>query len=467
MDEVFNSIVLKRKAEKEIRRFFESKDRKSLLVEGARQVGKSYLIEKLGREYFKNFIKIDFLSDSLSRSIFTTSTNVNDIISRLSLLSDVKLEKGETLFFFDEVQECKEAVTAVKYLVQEGSYKYILSGSLLGVELYSVKSIPVGYMDSIEMFPLDFEEFAIANGVQEGIISSLKTSFENRIPVDGFIHEAMLRLFRLYLVIGGMPGVVVKYLENKNIADAVREQENIIKRYREDIVKYESTNRKLRITEVFDAIPGELNNINKRFVLNHLDKEAKADRYENTFEWLKAAGVAIPVYNAEEPLLPLRLSERSTLFKLFLSDVGLLCSMYADSIQLRILSGETDINYGAVYENFVSQELRAHGFERLYYFNSRKQGEVDFLISHDSEVVPIEVKSGSDYTKHHALDKILSNPKCGLKKALVLSNANLSVDEKIIYYPIYMMMFIQRDSIPQDMVYIPDISALKEPVVKD
>lgn len=463
MEEVTSSIFLKRKAEKEIRRFLESKDRKSLLVDGARQVGKSYLIEKLGREYFKNFIKIDFFSDALSRNIFTTSSNTDDIISRLSLLSDKKLEKGETLFFFDEVQECKEAVTAVKYLVQEGSYKYILSGSLLGIELYSVKSMPVGYMDSIEMFPLDFEEFCMANGVQESIITSLKDSFDNRTGVDEFIHEAMLRLFRLYLVVGGMPGVVVKYLEEKNIADAVREQENIIKRYKEDIVKYESIDKKLRITKAFDAIPGELNNINKRFVLNHLDSEAKADRYENTFEWLKAAGVAIPVYNAEEPVLPLRLSEKSTLFKLFLSDVGLLCSMYADSIQLRLLSGETDINYGAVYENFVSQELRAHGFERLYYFNSRKQGEVDFLISRGNAVVPLEVKSGRDYTKHHALDRILSNPKYGLQSAIVFSNANVSTDGKIIYYPMYMLMFFQREVIPSDMTYTPDISILRAP----
>ncbi len=460
MNEVISSIILKRKAEKDIIRFFESKDRKSLLVEGVRQAGKSYLIEELGQRYFKNFIKIDFLRDNLTKSIFTSSTDVRDIISRLSLLSDKKLEKGETLFFFDEVQECKEAVTAVKYLVQEGSYKYILSGSLLGVELYSVKSIPVGYMDSIRMFPLDYEEFAIANGVEESIISSLKASFENRTPVDEFIHEAMLRLFRLYLVIGGMPGVVVKYLENKNIADAVREQENIVKRYKEDITKYEREDRKLRITEVFDALPGELNNINKRFVLNHLDKEAKAERYANTFEWLKASGVANAVYNAEEPVLPLRLNERSTLFKLFSSDVGLLSSMYADSIQLYILKGETDINYGAVYENFVSEELMAHGFERLYYFNSKKQGEVDFLISHNAAVIPIEVKSGSDYKKHNALDKILSNPKYNLEKAIVFSNNNVSVEGKITYYPIYMTMFIQRDTIPSDMVYSPDISAL-------
>lgn len=460
MEEVIKSIVLKRKVEKEIRRFLESKDKKSLLVDGPRQVGKTYLIERLGREYFKNFIKLDFFSDSNAKNIFTTSANTEEIISRLSLYSPVKLEKGNTLIFFDEVQECKEAVTAVKYLVQEGSYKYIMSGSLLGIELYSVKSMPVGYMDSIEMFPLDFEEFCIANGVQEDIIAILKSAFEKRIQVDEFIHDAMLRLFRLYLVIGGMPGVVAKYLEDKNIADAVREQENIIKRYRDDIVKYESLDKKLRITKVFDALPGELNNVNRRFILNNIDKEAKADRYENTFEWLKAAGVAIPVYNAEEPLLPLRLSEKSTLFKLFLSDVGLLSSMYAESIQLRILAGETDINYGAVYENFVAEELRAHGFERQYYFNSRKQGEIDFLISRGGVPLPIEVKSGRDYKKHYALDKILANLKYGLKSAIVLSNANVSVDGKITYYPVYMTMFIERDRVPSDMVYAPDITAL-------
>lgn len=312
------------------------------------------------------------------------------------------------------------------------------------------------------MFPLDFEEFCAANGVQESIIDSLKKSFENRTEVDAVIHEAMLRLFRLYLVIGGMPGVVVKYLETGNIADAVREQENIIKRYKDDIVKYETIDRKLRITKVFDAIPGELNDINKRFILNHVDREAKTERYENTFEWLKAAGVAIPVYNAEEPVLPLRLGEKSTLFKLFLSDVGLLCSMYADSIQLRLLSGETDINYGAVYENFVGQELRSHGFERLYYFNSRKQGKVDFLISRGGSVIPIEVKSGRNYRKHHGLDRILSNPKYGLESAFVLSNANVSIEGKVIYYPVYMLMFIERDRVPSDMIYVPDISVLQQ-----
>lgn len=353
-----------------------------------------------------------------------------------------------------------EAVTAVKYLVQDGSYRYILSGSLLGIELYCVKSIPVGYMDSIRMFPLDFEEFCIANGVGKSALDSLRESFEKRTPVDEFVHEAFLRLFRLYLVTGEMPAVVAKYLATKNIRDAVDEQENIIRRYKEDIAKYERDDRKLRITGVFDALPGELNDINRRFVLAHLDREAKGERYENSFEWLKNAGVAIPVYNAKEPLLPLRLSEASTLFKLFLCDVGLLSCMYADGIQLRILSGETDINYGAVYENFVAQELLAHGYERLYYFNSRKQGEVDFLVSHDSRVVPIEVKSGRDYMKHHAFDRVLDNPKYGLESAVVLSNANVKRREELCITP-SMLMFIHRDEIPSDMIYSPDISILK------
>ncbi len=453
--------VLKRKVEDKIKKFFASNDAKCLLVTGARQIGKTFIIEKLGRECFDHFVKIDFLSDLRAREIFASAKNPSEIIARLPLLTKEKLEKGKTLFLFDEVQECLEAVTAVKYLVQEGSYKYILSGSLLGVELNAVKSIPVGYMDSIDMFPLDFEEFALAVGVQESIIASLRESFDNEKPVDEEVHSFMISLFRLYLVVGGMPKAVVKYISSNNLQDVITEQENIIKRYKEDITKYEAQDKKLRITEVFEAIPGELNNINKRFVLRNLEKNAKAERYENTFQWLKKAGVAIAVYNAKEPLLPLKLSETATLFKLFLCDVGLLASLYMDDIQLRVLNGEENINFGAVYENYVATELRAHGYENIYYFNSRKQGEIDFLIPYHNRVLSIEVKSGRDYMKHAALDKILDNPKYALEEAFVLSNSNIERRGKILYLPIYMTMFIERPVIKEDLVYKLDFSLLK------
>ena len=427
---------------------------------GGRQTGKTFIIENIAGKRFKHFVKIDFYQDKSAKTLFEDARDAREILTRISALGNVDLVPGETLIFLDEVQECKESITAIKYLVQEGSYKYILSGSLLGVELYNVRSIPVGYMDSIEMFPLDFEEFAVANGVSHAVLGTIRDAFENRKEVDGIVHDLMMRLFRLYLVVGGMPAAVSKYLETNNIAEVVKVQESIIARYREDISKYESEDRKLRIRKIFDLIPDELNEKNKRFVLSDCGKNARADRYENSFVWLSNAGAAIPVYNAKEPVIPLKLSQTATLFKLFLSDVGLLSSMYMDGIQLRILNNEKDINFGAVYENVTAQELKAHGYRNIFYFNSKKQGEVDFLIDHNGSAVPLEIKSGKDYTVHSALTKIMDNPDYQLPGAYVFSNANVRVVGRIIYLPMYMLMFIVKEKIPGELIYKLDISAL-------
>lgn len=454
------NIILYRKAEAEIVDFLEAKDRKALLVTGGRQTGKTFIIENIAGKRFKHFVKIDFYQDKSAKTLFEDARDAREILTRISALGNVDLVPGETLIFLDEVQECKESITAIKYLVQEGSYKYILSGSLLGVELYNVRSIPVGYMDSIEMFPLDFEEFAVANGVSHAVLGTIRDAFENRKEVDGIVHDLMMRLFRLYLVVGGMPAAVSKYLETNNIAEVVKVQESIIARYREDISKYESEDRKLRVRKIFDLIPDELNEKNKRFVLSDCGKNARADRYENSFVWLSNAGAAIPVYNAKEPVIPLKLSQTATLFKLFLSDVGLLSSMYMDGIQLRILNNEKDINFGAVYENVTAQELKAHGYRNIFYFNSKKQGEVDFLIDHNGRAVPLEIKSGKDYTVHSALTKIMNNPDYQLPGAYVFSNANVRVVGRIIYLPMYMLMFIVKEKIPGELIYKLDISAL-------
>lgn len=453
--------ILYRKAEKKIIDFLESKDEKALLVTGARQVGKTFLIENIAKKRFKHFVKIDFLLDRVAKTLFEDAKDASDILTRITALSNTTLIPGETLIFLDEVQECKESITLIKYLVQEGSYKYIISGSLLGVELYNVRSIPVGYMDSLEMFPLDFEEFAIANGVARTVLDSIHDAFVNKREVDGIIHDLLMRLFRLYLVVGGMPAAVSKYLETKNIAEVMKIQESIILRYREDISKYEQEDRKLRIRKVFDLIPAELNEKNKRFVLKDVDKNARTDRYENTFVWLSNAGAAIPVYNVKEPGLPLKLSQTATLFKLFLSDVGLLSSMYMDGIQLKILNNEKDINFGAVYENVAAQELRAHGYKNIYYFNSKRQGEVDFLIDYNGNAVPLEIKSGKDYTTHSALTNILDNPDYQISEAFVFSNSNVKSKDKIVYLPMYMLMFIEKATVPEKLIYKLDLSALR------
>lgn len=451
--------MINRKIEKELQSFFERRDKKALLVTGARQVGKTYIIREVGQKAFRSFVEINFLEDKSAQSLFENVRNSSDLLLRLSAIAGDKLIPGETLIFFDEVQECKEIITAIKFLVEEGSYQYILSGSLLGVDLKDIRSIPVGYMDILEMYPLDFEEFALANGVAPRVLDSLRQSFEERTPVDGLIHDRMMDLFRLYLIVGGMPAAVMVYLNTNNLRAVVREQRAIIALYKKDIARYDPEN-KLYLEDIFDLIPGELNAKNKRFILKNLSEKFRFSRYANSFLWLKDAGVALPVYCASEPTIPLMLSRASNLFKLFLADVGLLASMYMNDIQLKILNREKDINFGSVYENVAAQELKAHGFE-LYYFNSKKQGELDFLVEMGGEVVPIEIKSGKDFTKHAALSNVLTNEDYAIPAAYVFHNGNMSTAGKVSYLPVYMLMFVQRETAPEELLYKINLDGLR------
>lgn len=377
---------------------------------------------------------------------------------RLSALTDVPMIPGETLIFFDEVQECPEIVTAIKFLVEDGQYRYILSGSLLGVELKDIRSVPVGYLSILEMYPLDFREFCEANRVSQTVMDKLKECFEKKQPVDELIHEKMMELFRLYLIVGGMPAVVDAYIRTNNLKEVLRIQQGIVQLYYKDIAKYDKDN-KLYLDEIFSLIPSELNNKNKRFIMKDLNENFRFSRYENSFIWLKEAGVALPVYCVQEPEIPLLLSKSTNLFKLFLSDVGLLASMYVDGLQLKILNREKDINFGAIYENAAAQELKAHGFE-LYYFNSKKQGELDFVIEYKGNVLPLEIKSGKAYTRHNALDNVLKDERYAIPQALVFCNENISTVDKIVYLPIYMIGFLGNEKI-DEYIYSIDLSALQ------
>ena len=450
--------MINRKIEKRIRNFFQ-KDHKALLITGARQVGKTYIIREIGKADFESFIEFNFLEDETARTLIENARNSTDILLRISALTNQPLIPGKTLIFFDEVQECKEIVTAIKYLVEEGSYRYILSGSLLGVDLQDIRSVPVGYMDVFEMFPLDFEEFILANGVAQRVIDNLHDAYENRTPADAFIHERMMELFRLYLIVGGMPSVVARYLATNNLQEVSQEQNAILALYRQDIAKYDPNN-KLYLEDIFSLIPSELNNKNKRFILKNLNENFKFSRYQNSFLWLKNAGVALPTFCVTEPTVPLMLNKSSNLFKLFLSDVGLLAAMYMDGIQLKLLNREKDINFGSVYENAAAQELKAHGYD-LYYFNSKKQGELDFIIEHGGNVLPIEIKSGKDYQRHAALDNVMENRDYAIPTAFVFQNDNVRTDGRVVYLPIYMLMFLQKEQIPESMIYKPDLSGLQ------
>jgi len=447
--------MLVRKIDKYLHNYFSS-NRNALLVTGARQVGKTSSIRRFGQTY-KDFVEINFIDNPGAAKIFKDATGVKNLLFRLSAMVSKPLTKGDTLIFLDEVQECPEAVTAIKFLVEEGSYRYILSGSLLGVELKDLRSEPVGFMGVKEMFPLDFEEFLMNIGMSREVLDAVRGSWENLTPVDNFVHEKLIELFRLYLVVGGMPLAVDKYLETNNLQTVITIQQDILHLYRRDISKYDPDN-KLYIDEIFDLIPSELNDKNKRFILKRLNENAKFDRMENSFLWLKDAGVSLPVYNVEEPKIPLLLARSRNLFKLFQSDVGLLACQYAEGIQLRIISGDKDINFGSIYENVVAQELVAHGLTP-YYYNSKKRGELDFVIERGGAVLPIEVKSGKDYECHRALSNVMVCEEYDISKALVFSNSNLRVEGKIIYAPIYMVMFLMKD-VSAPTHYSVDLSGL-------
>ena len=449
--------MLERKISRYIEHFYEV-NKGALLLSGARQIGKTYSVRRFAEKKFNSFIEINFVDNPDAVGIFSNAKNSSDILLRLSAFVNQPLIKGETLIFFDEVQLCPEIVTAIKFLVDDGRYRYIMSGSLLGVELNNLRSVPVGYMEVKEMYPLDLEEFMWAVGVNEDVIASLKKSWEEKKHVDDFVHKKMMDVFRLYLIVGGMPAAVMSYKENNNLQDVMASQREIISLYKKDISQYDEK-RSLRIKEVFDLIPSELNSKSKRFFIKDINTKARAEMYENEFLWLKNAGVAIPVFNVDEPKLPLKLASSRNLFKLFSNDVGLLACQYSDGIQLKILTGDDAINHGSVYENVVAQELLAHGFDELYYYNSKKMGELDFILEYDGNVFPVEVKSGKDYSRHRALNNILTCPEYDIPQAVVLCNNNFEVKDNVIYVPIYMMMFLQKER-EIDMQFHLDLNGL-------
>ncbi len=447
---------LKRKIKDYITAYYKQTNN-ALLITGARQTGKTFSIREFGKQ-FKSFVEINFVEQPDAVELFKGAQNSDDILLRLSAISTKPLIKGETLVFFDEVQKYPDIVTAIKFLVNEGSYRYILSGALLGVELKDLHSEPVGYMGIKTMYPLDFEEFISCVGISDSIIDTLRTAWETRKPIDAFVHKKLMELFRLYLVIGGMPAAVNKYLESNNLQEVMLLQHDIIRLYMRDIAQYDAAN-KLYINDIFNLIPPELNAKNKRFVLKRLNENAKFERFKNSFLWLTNAGVAIPVYNVEEPKMPLMLARSHNLFKLFQSDIGLLATQYAEGIQMRIIKNEKDINFGAIYENAVAQELVTHELTP-YYYNNKKKGELDFLIEIGGQVLPIEVKSGKDYVVHRALANIMDCKEYGLKEAIVFCNDNLRTVGNIVYAPIYMVMFLHKKQI-SNLVYKVDSSGLQ------
>ncbi len=434
-------------------------NKSALLLTGARQVGKTIAIRRYAQRAKMNLLEINFHEDKEAYRIFEGAKNAEEVLFRMSAYYNKTLQKGKTLIFFDEVQKYAEVVTWIKFLVDEGSFRYALSGSLLGVTLQDVRSVPVGYMAVEDVYPLDLREFAEALGVSEEVLASIEKAWNEHTSVDEVVHESMLRILTLYLLIGGMPAAVQTYLDTNDMHAVRKKQEEILTLYHWDIAQYDPDN-KLYIDEIFSLIPSELNAKNKRFILKDMNEHRQFNRMENGFIWLKDAGVALPTYNVSEPVTPLKLSEQRSLFKLFQNDVGLLAVQYADGIALQMLSGDVNINCGAIYENLVAQELMAHGWD-LRYFNSKKQGELDFVLEQDDEIIPLEVKSGKDYQRHSALSNVMKNKDYGIGRAIVLSNKNVSVKDRTLYAPIYMTMFLRKRVSEEPLIYKVDMKGLR------
>lgn len=437
--------MLTRKIEKDINNWIKH-DSRALLLYGVRQAGKTFVIRKCLKESGCEFVEFNLIEEPEIVHILENSTSVDDLITKLSLYTDKKLVPGQTYIFFDEIQRYKDILTAIKFLVEDERYKYVLSGSLLGVEITNLKSAPVGYLKSIKMYPLDFEEFTQLFNIDSKVFDRLKLAYDEKKPVDEMVHRKMMEIFNLYMIIGGMPAAVEKYRVSNNIDEVMDEHKGIIEQYKLDFTQYETENRKLILSNIYELIPAELNEQNKRFKIADIDKNLRYDRMSDSFTWLWKAGVALPVFNITEPRTPLMINKKSALFKLFMSDIGMLTTIYGKNCKLKIMNGDRDINKGAIFENIVAQELMAHGFD-LYYLNNKKNGELDFVIELNEEVLPIEVKSGKDYKRHSALNKLLAEDRADISEAIVFTNNNISTDGKISYLPIYMIMFLQEQEI--------------------
>ncbi len=419
---------------------------KALLVTGARQIGKTWLIrEEIAKSGYRKF-EVNFIDQPDLVDYLNTQMSAEDFLVKLKMIMPEECKPQKTVVFFDEIQKCPEIVTKIKFLVEEGSFKYVMSGSLLGVELKGIASVPVGYLTFLRMYPMDFEEFMIANNVSKTTLEMLKAKFETCQPVDEFIHQKLLSLFFIYLIVGGMPDAVKIYIATKDIREVDKVQRDIVALYKEDFSQYESEDKKLKLISIYDIIPAELNKQNKKFVFTMLDKELKFDRYENSFLWLKDAGVALPVYNVEAPVIPLKASKSSNVFRLFSNDTGLLTSAYPAETKLELINKNSEVNNGAHFENAVVQQLMANGLEP-YFCKKKNIGELDVLVELDGKVVPIEVKSGKAYKAHKSLDNFMKISDYHIEKAYVLSVANTEQEGAVVYLPIYMCYLLKEQKI--------------------
>lgn len=444
--------MLYRKITSRIEGHLQSDSKRVLLINGARQIGKSYIIRWVGQRLFPNYIEVNMEEDKLGDRIFAEAKTVKDFYLGLSVIAGDKMkDKKSTLVFIDEIQAYDHLLTLIKFLKEDDRFTYIASGSQLGVTLKNTQSIPIGSLRIEYMYPMDFEEFLTANGVGEAIINSMRKHFQTHEALPESIHAKIMDLFRKYLLVGGLPAVVDNFLQNRNIMEVRNIQQDIHALYGIDASKYEEEhNTRLKIRRIFDMIPSNLENKKKRLVIKNIENKAwkRTESYLDEFEYLISAGIALEVKAISTPTYPLVENSGKNLLKLYLNDVGILSGLFFRNNIKAVMSDIKSINLGSVYETVVAQELKAHGFN-LYYYDNKKNGEVDYLIDDPDNlsILPIEVKSGKDYTIHSALDKFISVEDYNIKRAYVLSNErDVFTKDGITYMPIYYVMFFESES---------------------
>ena len=456
--------MLERKFTQFLERFLQEEPGKILLVNGARQIGKSYLIRYVGQKLFAHFVEINLKEDKEGDQVFASVHSTNDLYMRLSNYYSKPLgDKSDTLVFLDEIQSYPHLMTMLKFLNQEGRYRFIASGSQLGVALAETPSVPLGSVEIQQMYPLDFEEFLWATGIGKEWIADIHEHYLKEEPLDESTHNLLLKRFQYYLLVGGLPDAINRYLEDRNVVRVRKVQKDVHELYRIDASQYDEE-RKLKIRRIYDLIPSNLENKKKRIVYQQIEnKKGKhfAD-YADEFEYLTNSGVALDVLAISNPRFPLVESEQKRLIKLYLNDVGLLTYLLYGLNVNAVLQDIKSINLGTVYESVVAQELHAHGFP-LHYYDNKKKGEVDFLIDDDDrlQVLPLEIKSGKDYTEHSALTKFLGTPEYGIEKAIVFSNEREVYQKKgVTYLPIYYCMFLHKDVTDTEAVILPELETV-------
>lgn len=430
--------MLYRSAIEELRDWKQTKTKQALMVMGARQVGKTTLVREFAQQEYEAIAEVDFFNNTLAAETLSAAIDVDDLMLRLSALTGVEIVPGKTLLFLDEIQECKDMLTWVKFLAEKNGVDTILSGSLLGLDAYvHVRSLPVGFLRKMRMYPLTFEEYCRARGVTSQIWSTMEKAVLAHKPVPDFIHELLSRRFREYLLVGGMPDAVQVYSETSQIVPVRKLQRDLFDLYEDDIVKYVGDAVEARqIRMVYEAIPAQLNTPTKRFKYARLGRNLRFANLETAFDWLANAGIAIEATRVGQVTYPLGFSEDRTSFKFFLNDVGILTSRLMGGVDLDIINGKANINYGSIFEAAAAQELLARGFVPHYY-SSKKGGEVDFVIedSVTGKTRLIEVKSGKGYRRHSALTGLLESGEAA--DAVILHDGNLEVEGSRIYAPIY------------------------------